>query len=153
MPIRCEIVFVHLKIREKIVNENFCDQTYFFNGLLGFLDLAKLDVAIPKESVVRADRDLAAQDFSETTKLGVQIGMTPLHLFKTFDENGSALDVFATWLSADGVHVVRESSTHFVGLDDWEAMLLNGSLGILDGVKHHERVIKVLEQRSIKNDD
>ena len=102
--------------------------------------------------MVRADRDLAAQDFSETTKLGVQIGMTPLHLFKTFDENGSALDVFATWLSADGVHVVRESSTHFVGLDDWEAMLLNGSLGILNGVKHHERVIKVLEQRSIKND-
>ena len=101
--------------------------------------------------MVRTDRDLAAQDFSETTKLGVQIGVTPFHLFETFDENGSALDVFATWLSADGVHVVRKSPTHFVSLNNWESMLLNGSLSIFDGVKHDKGVVKVLEQRSIQN--
>ena len=99
--------------------------------------------------MVRADRDLAAQDFPETTKLGVQIGVTPLHLFKTFDEDGSALDILATWLSANGVHIVRKSPRHLIRLDDREAMLLNGSLGILDGVKHHKGIVKVLEERSV----
>ena len=52
-----------------------------------------MDLAIPKdeEILVRADRDLSAQNFSKTTKLGEQIGMTPLHLFETFDENGTKI--------------------------------------------------------------
>ena len=78
------------------------------------------------------NRNFAAQNLSVLTKFGVQVQVIPLHFFKAFDEDGSALDIFATWLSSDGMRVVRKRPADLARLDLWVSKLLYSFLCILD---------------------
>ena len=65
------------------------------------------------------------------------------------DEDGSALDVSASWFSSDSVHVVGENSAHVACLDPWIPVVLHCLLRILNAVEHDESVVVVLEQRPV----
>ena len=123
--------------------------TYLFDGLLRFFHLAELDVAEAEKLKVWSDGDLAAQDLSEGAEPCIEILVMPVRLLEALDEDGSALDVSATWLSSDGVHVVGENPAHVSSLDPGIPVVLHCLLRILDAVEHDEGVVVVLEQRSI----
>lgn len=123
--------------------------TYLFDGLLRFFHLAELDVAEAEEPVVWSDGDLAAQDLSEGAELGVEILVVPVRLLEALDEDGSALDVSATWFSSDGVHVVGENPAHVSSLDPGIPVVLHCLLRILDAVEHDEGVVVMLEERPV----
>ena len=97
------------------------------------------------------NRNFAALDFTIFTKLGVEVIMSPLHFFKSFDEDRSALNVFASWLTPDGVSVIRQRSTHESSLDTWVSVLLCRLLCHLDGLEHDESIVETFEKRSNKN--
>ena len=101
--------------------------------------------------MLAVNRNFAALDFTILAKLGVEVLMSPLHFFKSFDENGSALDVLASWLTSDGVSVVRQCSAHESSFDTWVPVLLCSLLRHLDGLEHHEGIVETLEKRSNKN--
>ena len=115
---------------------------------MSFLDLAILDVAKTEEVMIGVDGDLAAQNFSIAAKFGVEIYVCPLDFLEALDKYGGALDVFATWLSSDSVHVVGKSPTHLVTFDHRESKLFNSSLGIFDCVEHDKSVVEVFEEWS-----
>ena len=94
------------------------------------------------------DRNFAAQNLSVLTKFGVQVQVIPLHFFKAFDEDGSALDIFATWLSSDGMRVIGKRPADLARLNDGISVLFNGSLCVFDRLKHHEGVVELFEKRS-----
>ena len=73
--------------------------------------------------------------------------MVPLHFFETFNEDGSALDVFASWLPSDGVGVVRKGPADLAGLDHWVSELVHSLLRIFNVLEHHKSVVKLLEKR------
>lgn len=97
--------------------------------------------------MVWSDGDLAAQDLSEGAELGVEILVVPVRLLEALDEDGSALDVSATWFSSDGVHVVGENPAHVSSLDPGIPVVLHCLLRILDAVEHDEGVVVMLEER------
>ena len=127
------------------------EKTYLFDRFLSFLDLAELDVAKTEELMFRVDWNLTAQNFSVAAKFGVEIYVWPLDFLEALDENGGALDIFATRLPSDSVHVVWESPAHLVSFDHGESVFFHSSLGIFDGVEHDKSVVEVFEQRSIVN--
>ena len=77
--------------------------------------------------------------------------MSPADSVEAFDEDGSALDVFASWLTPDGVSVIRQRSTHESSLDTWVSVLLCCLLCHLDGLEHDESIVETFEKRSNKN--
>ena len=72
--------------------------------------------------------------------------MVPVGRLEALDEDGSALQVSATWLSSDGVHVVGEDPAHVACLDPGIPVVLHRLLGILDAVEHDKGVVVMLEQ-------
>ena len=126
--------------------------TYLFDGFLSFLDLAVLDITKSKEVVAGVNRNFAAQDLSKAAELGVEVLVSPLAVLKPLDEDAGTLHIFASWLTTNRMKVVRESSAHRSALDLWIPMLLYGSLGIFNGVKHYKCVVEVLEQGSLDAD-
>ena len=122
------------------------------DGLLCLFDLAVLDVPEAKELVFQVDGDLAAQDLAERAELRVQVLVVPLQVLEALHEDGGRLDVpLTTWLSADGMQVVRQGPTHH-SLDRGESELFCGLARHLDGLEHHEGVVEVLEQRPLDAD-
>jgi len=121
------------------------------DGFLSLFDLAVLDVTEAEHAMHLVDGDLAAQDLAEGAELGVQVRVVPLQAFEALDEDGSRLDVLTTWLSADGMQVVRQGPTHH-SLDDGEPVLLSGLACLLDGFEHHEGVVELLEEWSLDAD-
>ena len=115
---------------------------------LSFLNFAVLYVTKAERLMVSADRYFAAQYLSVLTKLGVHVHMVPLHFFKSFDEDGGALNIFATWLSSDGMRVVGKRPADLARLNDGISVLFNGSLCVFDRLKHHEGVVELFEKRS-----
>ena len=97
------------------------------------------------------NRNFAALDLTILAKLGMEVLMSPLHFFKAFDENRSALDVFASWLTPDGVSVIRQSPAHESSFDTWVSVLLCSLLRHLDCLEHDEGIVETLEKRSNKN--
>lgn len=77
--------------------------------------------------------------------------MSPLHFFKSFDKDRSALDVFASWLTPDGVSVIGQRSAHEASLDAWVPVLLCSLLGHLDCLEHDKGIVETFEKRSSKN--
>jgi hypothetical protein len=96
--------------------------------------------------VIWSDRNLATEDLSESAEFRVEILMVPVRPFKALDEDGSALDVSASWLSSDGVHVVGEYSAHLTTFDPGIPVVKNSFLSIFDAIKHHESIIVMLEK-------
>ena len=101
--------------------------------------------------MLNVNRNFAALNFSILTKLGMEILMSPLHFFKSFDKDRSALNVFASWLTPDGVSVIRQRSAHEFSLDTWVPVLICCLLCHLDGLEHDESVVETFEKRSNKN--
>ena len=73
--------------------------------------------------------------------------MVPLHFFKAFDEDGSALNVFASWLTSDGVRVVGKSPADLAGLDHWVSEFIHSLLRIFNVLEHDKSVVELLEKR------
>lgn len=119
---------------------------------MGFFNLAVLDVPKPKEVVVVVDGNFATQNFAKSAELGVKIGVVPLSLLESSDVDGSGLDVFATWFTFDGVHVVGECSAHLAILDLRELELFLCFFSILNCFKHHKSVVEGPEQSSLDVD-
>jgi len=95
--------------------------------------------------VVWTDGDLAAEDLAVGAELGVQVLVVPAGLFEALNKNGSALNISASWLTSDGVHVVRKHTAHETVFDSWISVILNCLLGVLDRVKHDECIVAMLE--------
>lgn len=96
------------------------------------------------------DGNLAANDLAELTEVGVKIIVVPFSGLKSFDEDGSALNVTTTWISSDGMKVVRQSSALHVTFNLREPEVSDCLLGILDAVEHYKCVVEVFEERPRK---
>ena len=71
--------------------------------------------------------------------------MVPASIFEALDKDGGALYISASYLASECVRVVRKAPAHETVLDARESELRRCLLGIVDRVKHHERVVARLE--------